>query len=147
MVEGAMRHGTTMEVEGNYVDSHGQSEIGFGITRLLGFDLLPRIKRINKVELYRPAAGEPDAYPRLAPALTRPIRWDLIAQQYDQMIKYATAIRTGTASTEAILRRFTRPTPPIPPTRRCSRSAAPRRPSSSPATCATGTCNGRSTKA
>lgn len=23
MVEGAMRHGTTMEVEGNYVDSHG----------------------------------------------------------------------------------------------------------------------------
>jgi hypothetical protein len=32
MVEGAMRHGTTMEVEGNYVDSHGQSEIGFGIT-------------------------------------------------------------------------------------------------------------------
>ncbi|WTE33007.1 transposase [Streptomyces sp. NBC_01618] len=38
----------------------------------------------------------------------RPIRWELIAQQYDQMIKYATAIRTRTASTEAILRRFTR---------------------------------------
>ena len=107
MIEGAMRHGTTMEVEANYTDSHGQSEIGFGITRLLGFDLLPRIKRINKTRLYRPAAGEPDAWPRLEPALTRPIRWDLIAQQYDQMIKYATAIRTGTASTEAILRRFT----------------------------------------
>lgn len=108
MVEGAIRHGTTMTVEGNYVDSHGQSEIGFGITRLLGFDLLPRIKQINKVRLYRPATGQQEAYPRLAPALTRPIRWDLIAQQYDQMIKYATAIRQGTASTEAILRRFTR---------------------------------------
>jgi len=108
MVEGAIRHGTTMKVEGNYVDTHGQSEIGFGITRLLGFDLLPRIKRVNTVRLYRPATGQPDAYPRLEPALTRPIRWDLIAQQYDQMIKYATAIRQGTASTEAILRRFTR---------------------------------------
>lgn len=108
MIEGAMRHGTTMEVEGNYTDSHGQSEIGFGLTRLLGFDLLPRIKRINHVKLYRPAAGEPDTYPRLAPALTRPIRWDLIGEQYDQMIKYATAIRSGTASTEAILRRFTK---------------------------------------
>jgi TnpA family transposase len=108
MIEGAMRHGTTMQVEGNYVDSHGQSEVGFGITRLLGFDLLPRIKRINHVKLYRPATGEPDTYQRLAPALTRPIRWDLIAEQYDQMIKYATAIRSGTASTEAILRRFTR---------------------------------------
>ena len=108
MVEGAIRHGTTMKVEGNYVDSHGQSEIGFGITRLLGFDLLPRIKQINKVRLYRPTVGQPDAYPLLNPALTRPIRWDLVEQNYDQMIKYATAIRQGTASTEAILRRFTR---------------------------------------
>ncbi len=108
MVEGAIRHGTTMDVESNYVDSHGQSEIGFGVTRLLGFDLLPRIKRINTVKLYRPSPGAPDTYPNLAPALTRSIRFDLIAEQYDQMIKYATAIRAGTASTEAILRRFTR---------------------------------------
>ena len=42
------------------------------------------------------------------PALTRPIRWDLVEQNYDQMIKCATAIRQGTASTEAIVRRFTR---------------------------------------
>ena len=56
MVEGAMRHGTDMDVEANYVDTHGQSEIGFGITRLLGFDLLPRIKRINKVQAV-PARG------------------------------------------------------------------------------------------
>jgi TnpA family transposase len=108
MVEGAIRHGTSMDVEASYVDSHGQSEIGFAVSRLLDFDLLPRIKRINKVKLYQPQAGRPDAYPRLVPALTRPIRWDLIAEQYDSMIKYGTAIRVGTASTEAILRRFTR---------------------------------------
>ncbi|MDH6122859.1 TnpA family transposase [Kitasatospora sp. GAS204A] len=51
-----------MNLEGNYVDSHGQSEIGFGITRLLNVDLLPRIKQINRVKLYRPAAGESGAY-------------------------------------------------------------------------------------
>jgi TnpA family transposase len=110
MVEGAVRHGTSMTVEANYVDSHGQSLIGFGITRLLGFDLIARIKRINKLKLYRPNAGEPDAYPLLTPALTRPLNWDLIAEQYDPMVKYATAIRLGTATTEAILRRFTRET-------------------------------------
>ncbi|MFC8197971.1 Tn3 family transposase [Streptomyces sp. NPDC060006] len=27
----------------------------FGITRLLNCDLVPRIKRINKVKLYRPS--------------------------------------------------------------------------------------------
>ncbi len=67
MVEGAIRHGTTMKVEGDYTDTHGQSEIGFGIIRLLNVDLLPRIRQINKVRLYRPAAGDPGAYHRLAP--------------------------------------------------------------------------------
>jgi TnpA family transposase len=66
------------------------------------------MKQINKVKLYLPDRGDPDAYPALKPAMTRPIRWELIEQNYDQMIKYATAIRIGTASTEAILRRFTR---------------------------------------
>jgi TnpA family transposase len=109
MIEGTMRHGTDMVVEGNYVDSHGQSEIGFGITRLLGFDLLPRIKRINHVRLYPADTGYKDRYPNLVPAMNaRSIRWDLIGEQYDQMIKYATAIRTRSASTEAILRRFMR---------------------------------------
>ncbi|WP_035738812.1 Tn3 family transposase, partial [Glycomyces arizonensis] len=108
MIEGAMHHGTSFDVEGNMVDTHGQSEVGFGVTRLLGFDLLPRIKGINRVKLYRPAAGEADAYPNLTPAMTRPIRWDLIETAYDAMIKYTTAIKSGTASTEAILRRFMR---------------------------------------
>lgn len=107
-IEGMMRHATAMKAAGNFVDSHGQSEIGFGITRLLGYDLLPRIKQINKVKLYRPGREDQDCYDNLADAMTRPIRWDLIEQNYDQLIKYATAIRTGTAATEAILRRFTR---------------------------------------
>ena len=34
--------------------------------------------------------------------------WELIRRQYDEMVKYATALRIGTAETEAILRRFTR---------------------------------------
>jgi TnpA family transposase len=52
--------------------------------------------------------GQPKAFGNLQPVLTRPINWELIRQQYDQTIKYATAIRLDTAETEAILRRFTR---------------------------------------
>jgi len=69
---------------------------------------MPRLKNIHAQKLYRPQAGTPDAYPNLQLILTRPINWDLIRQQYDQMIKFATALRLGTAETEAILRRFTR---------------------------------------
>lgn len=35
-----------MSVEQQYVDSHGQSEVAFAFFRMLGFDLLPRLKNI-----------------------------------------------------------------------------------------------------
>jgi TnpA family transposase len=83
------------------------SIVGFGITRLLDFDLVARFKQINTMKLYLPDRGDEFSYPLLGPALTRPIRWDIIANNYDLMMKYATAIRLRTASTEALLRRFT----------------------------------------
>ena len=82
--------------------------MAFAFCRLLGFQLLPRLKAIHKQKLYRPDVGQPDAYTNLRAVLTKPINWELIRQQYDQMVKYATAVRLGTAETEAILRRFTR---------------------------------------
>ncbi len=108
MLEGVLRHATDMEVDKQYVDTHGQSEVGFAVCFLLGFRLLPRLKNLKKQKLYRPNTGEPDAYPNLQPLLTRPINWQLIAQQYDELIKVATALRLGTATADAILRRFTR---------------------------------------
>jgi TnpA family transposase len=38
MMEGVLRHCTDMEVEHQYVDSHGQSEVAFAFSHLLGFD-------------------------------------------------------------------------------------------------------------
>src|SRR5271168_716615 len=108
MIEGVIHHCTEMEVDRQYVDSHGQSTVAFAFCRLLGFQLLPRLKAIHSQTLSRPDVGEPDAYKHLQAVLTKPIDWALIRQQYDQMVKYATAIRLGTAETEAILRRFTR---------------------------------------
>lgn len=108
MIEGVLRHCTDMEVEKNYVDSHGQSEVGFAFCHLLDFDLLPRLKGIGSQKLYLASPGDGKRYPHLGPVLTRPIQWDVIAQQYDEMIKYATALRIGSADPESILRRFTR---------------------------------------
>ncbi len=108
MIEGVMRHCTEMAVDRTYVDSHGQSEVAFSFCRLLGFQLLPRLKGIHRQRLYRPTTGAPDAHAALQPVLTRPIDWTLIERQYDEMVKYATALRLGTAAAADILRRFTR---------------------------------------
>ena len=48
MIQGVLSHCTEMEVDRHYVDSHGQSTIGFAFCRLLGFELLPRLKEIHR---------------------------------------------------------------------------------------------------
>ena len=108
MIEGVLRHCTDLEIERQYVDSHGQSEIGFASCHLLGFRLMPRLKRMGAQRLYCAEPGDLQDFPTLRPVMSRPIDWNLIVQQYDQMVKYATALRLGTAEAEAILRRFTR---------------------------------------
>ncbi len=114
MIEGVLHHCTDMNVEKNYVDSHGQSEVAFAFCHLLGFQLLPRLKPISRQRLYLPLTEMADDFNNLKPILTRSIRWHLIEQQYDEMVKFAAALRLGTAETEAILRRFTRRGPKHP---------------------------------
>jgi TnpA family transposase len=107
MIEGLIRHDTEMRVEKNFVDSHGQSEVAFAFCHLLGgVRLMPRLKRIKYERLYLPDTGMAGLFPNLAGVLSRPIRWDLIAQQYDEMVKHAVALKMGTATPEAILKRF-----------------------------------------
>jgi TnpA family transposase len=107
MIEGLIRHDTEMRVEKNFVDSHGQSEVAFAFCCLLGgIRLMPRLKRIKYERLYLPDKAMGGAFPNLAGVLSRPIRWDLIEQQYDEMVKHAVALKTGTATPEAILKRF-----------------------------------------
>lgn len=106
MIHGLVHHDTTMQLESNYVDSHGQSEVAFGFCRLLGFELLPRLKRIRAEKLYVPEVGIAGEVPHLTGVLGRAIRWDRIAEQYDDMVRHAVAVAEGIGPTESILRRF-----------------------------------------
>jgi hypothetical protein len=46
----------------------------------LNHRLLPRLKNIGSIRLYRPD-DRPPGWPALGASLTRPIRWELIEQQ------------------------------------------------------------------
>ncbi len=54
MIEGLLRHCTDATIETSYVDTHGASVVGFAFTELLGFRLLPRLKNLGSIRLYRP---------------------------------------------------------------------------------------------
>ena len=106
MIHGLLHHDTQMKVESNYVDSGGQSELAFAVCRLLGYKLLPRLKRIKDHKLYLPESGAASRWPNLADVCARAIDWDAIANGYDEMIRHVVALAQGTGPTESILRRF-----------------------------------------
>lgn len=109
MLEGILHHCTEMEIEHQYVDTHGQSLIAFAFCYLLGFDLMPRFKAIHKQKLVMPSIEQRESFPHIKSIFAqRPINWSLIVQQYDELVKLAIALLKKTADAESILRRFVR---------------------------------------
>ena len=106
MLQGIMSQETEMEIASQYVDSHGQSELGFALSYLEKFDLLPRYKTIGNQKLYLPS--DDFQVKNIKEITTRAIDWKLIAEQYDEMIKHAVALKMGTATADTIIRKFAR---------------------------------------
>jgi TnpA family transposase len=106
MLQGVISQGTDMDIDSQYVDSHGKSELGFSLTHLLGFDLLPRYKTIGSQKLFLPS--DDFKVKNINSITTRSIDWELIESQYDEMVKHAAALKTTTSTAEAIIRKFSR---------------------------------------
>jgi len=109
MIEGVLHHGTVLDIDRQFVDTHGQNVIGFAFCYLLGFDLMPRLKGIATQKLARADRQTDCCYAHIEPiCMGKPVDWDLIARHYDEMVRLASALKLRTADAEAILRRFTR---------------------------------------
>ena len=92
-------------MEKNFVDSHGQSEVAFAFCHLLGtVRLMACLKRIKYERLYLHREKDRRRLSESGGVFARPIRWDLIEQQYDEMVKAAVALKRDTATAEAILK-------------------------------------------
>lgn len=107
MIQGVLRHCTEMEVDRQYVDSHGQSAVAFAFCRLLGFDLMPRLKGINRQKLYKAEPGQD--FPNINQIMAaKSINWLQIEEQLDTIVKHTAALKLGMADAESLLRRFCR---------------------------------------
>lgn len=107
MIQGVLRHCTEMQIEQQYVDSHGQNAVAFAFCRMLGFDLMPRLKGINKQKLYKAESGQNFTNINAVMA-AKAINMELIEEQLDTIVKHTVALKTGMADAESLLRRFNR---------------------------------------
>ena len=106
MLQGIISQETDVDIENQYVDSNGKSELGFALSYLQKFDLLPRYKTIGNQTLYLPS--EDFQVNNIREITTRSINWQLIEEQYVEMIKYAAALKIGMCTAETVIRRFSR---------------------------------------
>ncbi|MDP1880095.1 MAG: Tn3 family transposase, partial [Parachlamydiaceae bacterium] len=96
-----------MDIDEISVDTHGQSCIGFGFSEIFGFDLLPRIKNINKQKLYCSSRGKKEEYPNLTDAFAcDTIQWNKIRQNYREIVRHAAALKTRTVEPDVLMKRL-----------------------------------------
>ncbi len=108
MINGVLRHSTEMDIKRQYVDTHGQNTVAFAIARLLQFELLPRIKGVNRQKLHRPSVDL--VLPNLDKKVMTPstIDWGLIESNFDSLVKYVVSLKLGLADADSLMRQFTR---------------------------------------
>ena len=108
MIEGVLRHCTEMEVQKptSTATARARWRSPSAISSASSSCRVSRVSRPSNCTARSPAS--PTRIPDLRPVLSRPIDWDLIRRQYDEMVKFATALRLGTVAAADILRRFTR---------------------------------------
>ncbi|MBA4319780.1 MAG: Tn3 family transposase, partial [Flavobacterium sp.] len=106
MLQGIINQETDMDIKSQYVDSHGKSELGFALSYLENFDLLPRYKTIGNQKIYLPS--DDFQVEHIGEIVTRSINWQLVEEQYNEMIKHAVALKIGTSTAETVIRKFAR---------------------------------------
>lgn len=107
MLVGIINHSTNVKVKSNATDTHGQSLIAFALCYLFGIQLRPRIKGIGRLKISKIDSNLAQSeFINIKDIIGKPINWQLIIENYEEMIKYAVAIKIGSADIDVILKRF-----------------------------------------
>jgi len=108
MIKGILEHSTKMDLNAAYVDTHGQSTIGFGVGKLLNFELLPRLKNIHKQKLYTVSDSDKQLYTNLTAILKDSIQWKHIEADYHEAVKHIVALKHGLVEADVFVKRFSK---------------------------------------
>jgi TnpA family transposase len=104
VLDGLLYHDTGLAIEEHYTDTGGVTDHVFGLCQLFGFRFAPRIRDIKERKLY--LLPDQTAPASLAPLVGGVIDREHIAVHWDQLLRLATSIRTGTTTSSAMLKKL-----------------------------------------
>ena len=104
VLDGLLYHQTGLSIEEHYTDTGGASDHVFGLMPFFGYRFAPRLRDIKERRLHLLPGQE--AGPLLAGMVGDPIAHDHLAAHWDELLRLATSIRTGTVTASAMLRKL-----------------------------------------
>ena len=104
ILDGLMKNRSAIQPDTLHADTQGQSEPVFGLCRLLGIKLMPRMRGLSDAVFYRPAKSI--HYQHIDALFGGEIDWDLIATHAPDMIQVVLSIQAGVVMPSMLLRKL-----------------------------------------
>jgi TnpA family transposase len=104
ILDGLMKNQSEIQPDTLHADTQGQSEPVFGLCRLLGIKLMPRMRGLSDVTFYRPERSI--RYEHIDALFTGDIDWELIATHARDMIQVVLSIQAGWVMPSMLLRKL-----------------------------------------
>jgi len=104
VIDGLLYHEADLSIAVHHTDGGGVSDHVFALAHLLGFRFAPRIPSIADRKLY--AFGSSSRWPALAPFIAGRPDEKLVTAHWDDVLRLATSVRTGTVSASLMLKRL-----------------------------------------
>lgn len=104
ILDGLMKNRSVIQPDTLHADTQGQSEPVFGLCRLLGIKLMPRMRSIGGVTFYRPAASI--RYRHIDALFRAEIDWELIATHARDVFQVVLSIQAGRVTPSMLLRKL-----------------------------------------
>ncbi|WP_426977746.1 Tn3 family transposase [Pseudarthrobacter sp. O4] len=104
VLDGLLYHESELQIQEHYTDTAGFTDHLFALMNLLGYRFAPRIRNIGDTRLYTPT-NDPECS-TLTPLIGGTINTKTIALHWDEILRLAASIKTGTATASLMMRKL-----------------------------------------
>jgi TnpA family transposase len=104
ILDALMKNRSVVQPDTIHADTQGQSESVFGLCRMLGIKLMPRIRGLGDAVFYRPCKTV--RYRHIDALFRAEVDWELIAAHAHDMLQVVISIQAGRVMPSMLLRRL-----------------------------------------
>ena len=104
ILDGLMKNTSKLQPDTVHADTQGQSEPVFGLSYLLGIQLMPTMRNWNDVTFYK--VDEKDSYQHIDELFTDTIDWELIKTHWKDLMQVVISINQGKVLPSMLLQKL-----------------------------------------